>query len=112
MEEILKRIDEAVKSRPVLIFMKGTPAQPRCGFSMRASQALQQTGVEFAYINVLDSEHVLQALPHYANWPTFPQIYIGGELVGGCDIIEEHAAAGELQKLCETAISAPVESVS
>ena len=106
MDEVLQRIDEAVQSSPIVIFMKGTPMLPQCGFSMRAAQALQQTGVKFAYINVLEDADVFQNLPRYADWPTFPQIYIRGELVGGCDITLELAASGELKKLCEEAVAA------
>ncbi len=106
MDEVLIRIDEAVKSSPVIIFMKGSPKMPQCGFSMRAAQALQQTSVEFAYVNVLEHMDIFQNLPRYADWPTFPQIYIGGELIGGCDITLEMAASGELKKCCEEAVTA------
>lgn len=106
MNEVLNRIDEAVKSSPVIIFMKGSPMMPQCGFSMKAAEALQQTKVKFAYINVLENLDIFQSLPHYADWPTFPQIYIGGELIGGCDITLEMAASGELKKCCEEAVAA------
>ncbi len=106
MDEVLSRIDEAVKSSPVIIFMKGSPKMPQCGFSMRAAQALQQTSVEFAYVNVLEHMDIFQNLSRYADWPTFPQIYIGGELIGGCDITLEMAASGELKKCCEEAVAA------
>lgn len=102
--DVLQRIDEQVKNNPVLIFMKGTPQFPQCGFSMRAAAALQQTGIPFAYVNVLADAEIFENLPRYADWPTFPQIYIGGELVGGCDITLELAAQGELKPMMETAV--------
>ncbi|OQX08635.1 MAG: monothiol glutaredoxin, Grx4 family [Thiothrix lacustris] len=100
----LDRIDQAVKSNPVIIFMKGTPKMPQCGFSSRASQALMACGEEFAYVNVLSDPEIFQDLPQYANWPTFPQVYIGGELVGGCDITLEMYQNGELQKMVKEAM--------
>ena len=103
MDDVLKRIDEQVKSNPVLIYMKGTPQFPQCGFSMRASQALAGTGVPFAYVNVLEDPEIFQNLPRYADWPTFPQIYVAGELVGGCDITVELYQNGELQKMVDAA---------
>jgi monothiol glutaredoxin len=100
----LDRIDQAVKSNPVIIFMKGTPQMPQCGFSSRASQALMACGEEFAYVNVLSDPEIFQDLPQYANWPTFPQVYINGELIGGCDITLEMYQNGELQKMVKEAI--------
>lgn len=102
-EETLKRIDEAVKANPVIIFMKGTPQMPQCGFSSRAAQALMACGEEFAYVNVLQDPEIFQTLPQYANWPTFPQVYINGELIGGCDITLEMYQNGELQKMVKAA---------
>ncbi|MDQ5767274.1 MAG: Grx4 family monothiol glutaredoxin [Candidatus Thiothrix sulfatifontis] len=100
----LDRIDQAVKSNPVVIFMKGTPKMPQCGFSSRASQALMACGEEFAYVNVLSDPEIFQDLPQYANWPTFPQVYINGELIGGCDITLEMYQNGELQKMVKEAM--------
>ncbi len=102
----LARIDEAVKNNPVIIFMKGTPNLPQCGFSSRASQALMACGEEFAYVNVLQDPEIFHELPQYANWPTFPQIYINGELIGGCDITLEMYQTGELQQLVKEAVEA------
>ncbi len=102
--DVLERIKEQVESNPVVIYMKGTPQFPMCGFSMRAAQALAQTGLPFAYVNVLEDAEIFQNLPRYADWPTFPQIYIDGELVGGCDITLELYESGELQKLMEAAV--------
>ena len=104
--DVLQRIDEQVKGNPIVIYMKGTPQFPMCGFSSRAAQALQQCSVPFAYVNVLADEEIFQNLPRYADWPTFPQIYIGGELIGGCDITLELLANGELKTMMETAAAA------
>ena len=101
--DVLQRIDEMVKSNPIVIFMKGTPQMPSCGFSSRASQALQACGVEFAYVNVLADPEVFENLPRYQNWPTFPQIYVNGELIGGHDIVMEMYQKGELQPLLQGA---------
>lgn len=101
--DVMDRIKEAVESNAVVIFMKGTPQMPQCGFSSRAAQALMSCGEEFAYVNVLADPEVFQNLPRYANWPTFPQIYINGELVGGCDITLELHQKGELQKMVKEA---------
>lgn len=102
----LERIDQAVKNNPVIIFMKGTPQMPQCGFSSRAAQALMACGEQFAYVNVLTDPEIFQALPQYANWPTFPQIYINGELIGGCDITLEMYQKGELQPMVKAAVQA------
>lgn len=110
--DVLERIDQQVKSNPVVIYMKGTPQFPQCGFSSRAAQALAATGVRFAYVNVLEDPEVFQNLPSYANWPTFPQIYINGELVGGCDITLELYQSGELQTMMETAAAKTGENAA
>ena len=102
--DVMNRIDEAVKNNPVIIFMKGTPHFPQCGFSSRAAAALTQCGEAFAHVNVLADPEVFENLPRYANWPTFPQIYINGELIGGCDITLELFARGELQTMVKEAV--------
>ena len=102
--EVMEQIDDVVKNNPVVIFMKGTPQFPQCGFSSRAAAALQQCGEEFAYVNVLANPDIFQNLPRYANWPTFPQIYISGELIGGCDITLELLEKGELQTMVKDAV--------
>ncbi len=94
----LDRIREQVTGNPVVLYMKGTPQMPQCGFSSRAAQALMECGEEFAYVNVLMDPEIFQDLPKYADWPTFPQLYIDGELVGGCDIMMELHQSGELKK--------------
>ncbi|MDX2505967.1 MAG: Grx4 family monothiol glutaredoxin [Gammaproteobacteria bacterium] len=101
--DVMQRIDDAVKKNSVVIFMKGTPQMPSCGFSARASEALMQTGVEFAYVNILQDPEIFENLPRYADWPTFPQIYINHELIGGCDITLEMYQNGQLKTACEEA---------
>lgn len=101
--DVLERIKQQVESNPVVIYMKGTPDMPRCGFSQRASQALAATGFPFAFVNVLEDPEIFDNLPRYADWPTFPQIYIDGELIGGCDITLELYQNGELHKLVAAA---------
>jgi monothiol glutaredoxin len=101
--DVLEHIKQQVESNPIVIYMKGTPEFPMCGFSSRAARAMASTGVPFAYVNVLEDSEIFQNLPRYANWPTFPQIYINGELIGGCDITLELYESGELQKLMEAA---------
>lgn len=103
--DVLERIREQVGSNPVVIYMKGTPYFPMCGFSSRAAQALAATEIPFAYVNVLDDPEIFQNLPRYADWPTFPQIYINGELIGGCDITLELYQSGELKQLMEEAVN-------
>ena len=99
----MERIKQAIESNSIILFMKGTPEFPQCGFSSRASQAIAACGSEFAYINVLAEPEVRENLHRYADWPTFPQLYINGELVGGCDIIMELYENGELQKMVDQA---------
>jgi len=103
--DVLDRIKEQVESNPVVIYMKGTPQMPQCGFSSRAAEALMSLGVEFAYVNVLTDPEIFQNLPRYADWPTFPQIYIDGELIGGCDITLEMRESGDLEKMARDAIA-------
>lgn len=99
----LERIKEQVENNPILIYMKGTPQFPQCGFSSRAAAALQQCGEKFAYVNVLADPEIFENLPKFADWPTFPQIYIDGELIGGCDITLELLESGELEKMVKEA---------
>ena len=101
--DVMDRIREQVASNPVIIFMKGTPQFPQCGFSARAVEALKSCGEKFAYVNVLADPEVFENLPRFANWPTFPQVYIDGELVGGCDITLELKANGELDTMVQAA---------
>ena len=103
--DVLERIDKIVKENPVVIFMKGTPQMPQCGFSSRAAQALQACGKEFAHVNVLMDPEIFENLPRYQNWPTFPQIYINGELIGGCDITLELYQKGELKNMVNNTVT-------
>ena len=101
-----QRIGALVKSRRVVLFMKGTPQFPMCGFSGRAIQILKACGVaDLATFNVLEDDAVRQGIKDYANWPTIPQLYVNGEFVGGSDILREMYQAGELQKLLEPVVS-------
>ena len=97
--DVLDRIREQVEGNPIVLYMKGTPQFPQCGFSSRAAAALQDCSVKFAYVNVLADPEIFQNLPRYADWPTFPQLYINGELIGGCDITLGLHQNGELQKM-------------
>ena len=101
--DVMDRIKDAVESNGVILFMKGSPEFPQCGFSSRTSQALAACGAEFAYIDVLAEPEVRANLHRYADWPTFPQLYIKGELVGGCDIVMEMYENGDLKKMVEQA---------
>ncbi len=101
--DVLERIKQQVEGNPIVLYMKGTPQMPQCGFSSRAAQALQACGVEFAYVNVLADPEIFENLPRFANWPTFPQLYINGELIGGCDITLELYQKGELQNMAKDA---------
>jgi monothiol glutaredoxin len=95
--DIIETIKEQIANNTVLLYMKGSPNAPQCGFSAKASQALMQCGEKFAYVDILQNPEIRANLPKYANWPTFPQLWVGGELVGGSDIITELFASGELQ---------------
>lgn len=103
--DVLERIKEQVESHPVVLYMKGTPQLPQCGFSSRAAEALGACGEEFAYVNVLSDPEIFENLPRFADWPTFPQLYINGELIGGCDITLELYQSGELQKMVKEAMA-------
>ncbi|MGB9130545.1 MAG: Grx4 family monothiol glutaredoxin [Thiobacillus sp.] len=103
----LDRIRDQVTTNTVVLYMKGTPQFPQCGFSSRAAQVLQACGVQdFLAVNVLADPEIFENLKYYANWPTFPQLYVKGELVGGCDIMIEMYQKGEIQKLLEEAQAA------
>ena len=97
--EVMARIKATIESHPIVLFMKGTPQFPMCGFSSRAVQALNEAGAGFHAVNVLEDAELRANLPRYANWPTFPQLYINGELIGGCDITLELHAKGELRSM-------------
>ena len=97
--DVIERIKQTLAEHPVVLFMKGTPQFPMCGFSMRTSQALTAAGAKYFSVNILEDPEVRANLPRYSNWPTFPQLYINGELIGGCDITVELSESGELARL-------------
>ena len=97
MSDINSWIDEQVKANDVVLFMKGTPQFPQCGFSGRVVQILDYLGVPYAGINVLESDDLREGIKSYTDWPTIPQLYVKGEFVGGCDILTEMFQNGELQ---------------
>ena len=99
MSGINALIENEVKSNDVVLFMKGTPDFPQCGFSGQVVQVLDYIGVDYKGINVLASDEIRQGIKEYSNWPTIPQLYVKGEFIGGCDIVREMFQAGELQAL-------------
>ena len=101
MSEINKQLDEIIKNNKVVLFMKGTPDMPQCGFSMAVSNVLKHLEVKFTAINVYEDEEIRNGIKEYSNWPTIPQLYVDEEFVGGCDIIKEMFEKTELQKLFE-----------
>lgn len=96
-DAVQKSIDEAVKSNDILLFMKGTPDFPQCGFSSVVVQVLDVIGAEYQAVNVLEDMAVREGIKSYSDWPTIPQLYVKGEFVGGCDIIKEMYETGELR---------------
>ena len=99
MSDINKQLDEIIKNNKVVLFMKGTPDMPQCGFSMAVANVLKHLEVEFTGINVLDDEEIRNGIKEYSNWPTIPQLYIKEEFVGGCDIVKEMFEKQELQQI-------------
>ncbi len=105
-EEVLTTIKEQIDSNPILLYMKGSPQAPQCGFSAQSVKCLIACGERFAYVDILSNPEIRAKLPGYANWPTFPQLFVRGELVGGCDIITEMFETGELETLIkDTAVA-------
>ena len=98
-QNIKSRIEKEIKENEICLFMKGTPEVPQCGFSMAVCNVLKHLNLNFKGINVLDSSEIREGIKEYGEWPTIPQLYIKGELVGGCDIVKEMFEKGELQKL-------------
>lgn len=100
-------INETIKNQlaenPIILYMKGSPQAPQCGFSAKTSQALMACGERFAFVNILDNQELREGLKVYSSWPTYPQLYVNGELVGGCDIIMEMSENGELATLVKDA---------
>ena len=99
MDKVINDIKDQISENKVLLFMKGSPYQPQCGFSAKVAQILFSYDVEFSYIDVLEFPEVRENLPKISDWPTFPQLFFDGELVGGCDIVKEMFEKGELKKL-------------
>ena len=99
MTDAKTRIDETVKSNPVVLYMKGTKSMPQCGFSQRVAGVLNYMGVDFVDVNVLADADIRQGIKDYSDWPTIPQLYVNGEFVGGCDIVTEMTLSGELDAL-------------
>jgi len=98
-DSIQDQIDQVVKGNDIVLFMKGTPDFPQCGFSQRTSAILSSYGIPYAAVNVLLNEAVRQGIKDYSNWPTIPQLFVKGEFIGGCDIVSEMHANGELEAL-------------
>jgi monothiol glutaredoxin len=101
--EAIQRIKDHLAASPVVLFMKGTPDFPQCGFSAQTAAALKACNAKFAHVNIFEDPELREALKTYANWPTFPQLYVNGELIGGCDITVDMFRSGELKELLEEA---------
>src|ERR1700736_3027679 len=101
--DVTERIKTELGSSPVVLFMKGTPDFPRCGFSAETVAALRALGAEFRHVNIFEEPELREALKRFSNWPTYPQLYVNGELVGGGDIALEMSRSGELRKLLDEA---------
>ena len=95
----LDKIKQQIADNKIVLYMKGTPERPMCGFSAKVVQTLAACGASFAHVDVLANPDIREALPKYANWPTFPQLYVDGELIGGSDIVTQLYQSGELQKI-------------
>lgn len=102
--DTIEKIKKQIAENPILLYMKGNPKMPQCGFSARAVQCIEACGVDFASVDVLANPDIRQTLPQYADWPTFPQLYVNGELIGGSDIIAEMYSEGELEKVLHSAV--------
>jgi monothiol glutaredoxin len=101
--DMTQRIKEHLGSAPVVLFMKGTPDFPQCGFSAQTAAALRALNAQYRHVNIFEEPELREALKSYSNWPTYPQLYVNGELVGGCDIVIEMYRSGELKSLLQEA---------
>ena len=101
-DHVSQNIENEIKSNDVMLFMKGTPVFPMCGFSAATVEVLTKVGVKFESVNVLDSNEMREGIKVFSNWPTIPQLYIKGEFIGGCDIVKEMFESGELLELLNT----------
>lgn len=99
------KIKSQIKDNNILIYMKGSPYEPKCGFSARTVQALIDCGAEFSYVDILENQDIRENLPSISDWPTFPQVFVTGELIGGCDIVTEMHESGDLQTIIKEAAS-------
>lgn len=104
--DVVDQIKAIVGSHPIVLFMKGTPEFPTCGFSDRAVKALEAAGAPYHAVNVLADARIRAGLPHYSNSPTFPQLFLLGEFIGGCDIVEDLHSAGELKRMAADVVEA------
>jgi len=102
---IEEKIKEQIKENKILIYMKGSPYEPKCGFSAKTVQALIDCGAEFSYVDILENQEIRQNLPNISDWPTFPQVFVNGALIGGCDIVTEMHEAGDLEGIIKDATS-------
>jgi monothiol glutaredoxin len=107
--DIIDTIKDQIESNAILLYMKGSPNAPQCGFSASTVQALMACGQRFAFVDILTNPEIRASLPGYANWPTFPQLWVDGELVGGCDIITEMHESGELKTIIDESVAKIVE---
>ena len=98
-EEVIDTIKQQISENPIILYMKGSPHAPQCGFSAQTVQCMVACGQRFAYVDILSNPEIRAAMPGYAEWPTFPQLWVEGELVGGCDIVTEMFESGELETL-------------
>ena len=98
-EEVINTIKQQISDNPIILYMKGSPQAPQCGFSAQTVQCMVACGQRFAYVDILNNPEIRATMPGYAEWPTFPQLWVEGELVGGCDIITEMFESGELETL-------------
>jgi monothiol glutaredoxin len=103
--DVIDRIKDQIGSNPIVLYMKGTPDFPQCGFSAQAVAALRACGADFAHVNIFEDQEVREALKRYSNWPTYPQLYVRGELIGGSDIVIEMYKSGELAELLQGAVT-------
>lgn len=101
--DVMERIKSTLENNKVVVFMKGTPEAPQCGFSAATIQVLKSFPYPFKGVNILADPEIRESLPDYSNWPTFPQIFVNGRLIGGCDIVHELRDSGELEKLLKEA---------
>lgn len=102
-----QQIKQQISENPIILYMKGSPQAPQCGFSAQTIECMVACGQRFAYVDILSNPDIRSTMPEYANWPTFPQLWVAGELVGGCDIVTEMFEAGELQTLLEATSAQP-----